>query len=120
MRILLIESEDFFAQSIRQFLQREFHIHIDIAPSIDEGIEQFEKEKYQYVMVDADNKQYSAKEVMQKIKVNLHDTPCIVFTSDREKVLDYDAPIVQVIEKPFDLYEVMSLILLSSKKRREE
>ena len=111
-KILLLEDDILFAQSLEDFLQ-ECGFIVDICIDGESALEKSYENSYDCMLLDVNVPKLNGFEVLQSIREQNNNTPAIFLTSfkDKESVLKgFDKGADDYIKKPVDLDELLSRI----------
>jgi len=111
-KILLLEDDVLFAQSLEDFLQESGFL-VDICTNGESALEKSYENSYDCMLLDINVPKLNGFEVLQNIRDQNNNTPAIFLTSfsDKESVLKgFDKGADDYLKKPIDLDELYSRI----------
>ncbi len=112
IKILLLEDDNLFAESLEDFLS-ELGFCVDICNDGESALEKSYENRYNLLLLDINVPKVNGFEVLQNIREQNDDTPAIFLTSFRDKnsiLKGFDKGADDYLKKPVDLDELYSRI----------
>lgn len=100
--ILVVEDEPMIALSTRVFLSLDGH-EVDIAPDGEQGLEQFQKSRFDLVITDFKMPGMTGDKLAVKIKQMVPNQPILLVSSYVEDLGDKPPGVDAMLSKPFSL-----------------
>ncbi|MGF1588406.1 MAG: response regulator [Pleurocapsa sp.] len=119
MKILLVEDDEFIAQTLESIL-REHHYIVDRADEGDLGWEFVEAYDYDLILLDIILPKLNGIEFCQRLRSVGNQTPVLLLTaenSNSKKVIGLDAGADDYVVKPFEVTELLARIRVLLRRR---